>query len=229
MKIEVVGENSKFEFEIHYNSLTDKELGLLIQTIELKDGFGHKLGMGKPLGLGSCEMKIIRLNELNSKDRYSSLGSDNVVESAEIEKHIEGLTKSYANGNALALPQNSQLKDLLRLDKSQKNKGVTGALQIKYPDQNWFSANNNVPLPPDGILDRPQTSPKEPEKVQEKVKATVYEVKEYGIVLNLPNGKKGYLSKDKYESKGIKPKEGQLLEVSVGKFSDKTSMHICNL
>ncbi len=230
LKIEVVSENSEFEFEIHYNSLTDKELGLLIQSIELKDGFGHKLGMGKPLGLGSCKMRIIRLKELNSKDRYSKLDSVNEIEGKEIEKHIEGLTKSYANGKALDLSRNSQLKDLLRLDKSQNNNGSPGALQIKYPSQNWFSANKNVPLPPDGILDKPRTPPtKKTEKLQGKAKATVDEVKEFGTVLNLPDNKKGYLSKDKYESKGIELKKGQSLEVTVGEFSDNSKMYICNL
>ncbi|MEC4685198.1 MAG: RAMP superfamily CRISPR-associated protein [Nitrospirota bacterium] len=230
IRIEVVPEASEFEFEIQYNSLTDKELGLLLQSIELENDLGHKLGMGKPLGLGSCEMRIIRLKELNSKDRYSSLGSAKVFEGEALEKHIQGLTKSYENGKALALSRNLKLKDLLRLDKSRNNNGSPGPLQIKYPGQKWFSANKNVPLPSDGILDRPRTPPtKKTEKLQGKAKATVVEVKEFGTVLNLPDNKKGYLSKDKYESKGIELKRGQSLEVIVGEFSDNSKMYICNL
>ncbi len=231
VKIEVVSENSEFDFEIHYDSLTDRELGLLIQSIKLKDGLGHRLGMGKPLGLGSCKMKIISLKELNSKDRYLNLGSVNVIERDAIDKHIQGLMKSYENGNALDLPRNSQLKNLLRLDKSQNNHGVPGPLQVKYPGQDWFSVNKSEPLPTDGILDRPKLPPKKNEEAQKKVnvEAIVEELREYGIVLNLPDNKKGYLSNDKYESKRIEIKKGQSLEVSVGALSKNTGMYICYL
>lgn len=61
-----------FEFKIRYENLTDEELGLLLFTLDLPQGHCYKLGMGKPLGLGS--VKITPTLYVDSrKERYSKL------------------------------------------------------------------------------------------------------------------------------------------------------------
>ena len=49
----------KFEFEIDFKDLTEKELGILLYSIEVEEGKSlHKLGKAKAYGFGSCEIKI---------------------------------------------------------------------------------------------------------------------------------------------------------------------------
>ena len=51
---------SVFSFQIYGENLTKEELGKLLLAIELLDGLGHKIGLGKAIGLGSCCITISR-------------------------------------------------------------------------------------------------------------------------------------------------------------------------
>lgn len=72
--IQYLKPDNNFTFEIGFKNLTDLELGVLIYSIELEKGMAHKMGMGKPLGLGTCEIKIEKLL-LDSGDKYKSFTS----------------------------------------------------------------------------------------------------------------------------------------------------------
>lgn len=48
----------KFKFSVHLSDVTPEELGLLLLAIELCQGLGHKFGLGKAIGLGSCRIEI---------------------------------------------------------------------------------------------------------------------------------------------------------------------------
>jgi len=49
-----------FSFTLDFENLTPEELGLLIWALELEPDMCHRLGMGKPLGLGVVKMSIDR-------------------------------------------------------------------------------------------------------------------------------------------------------------------------
>ncbi|MHA1279624.1 MAG: TIGR03986 family type III CRISPR-associated RAMP protein [Candidatus Helarchaeota archaeon] len=53
----------EFEFKIFVNNISEEELGNLIWTLEFggRDTHAHKIGMGKPLGLGSVQIKVKRI------------------------------------------------------------------------------------------------------------------------------------------------------------------------
>ncbi len=71
-KIRPISKNCKFSFIIHFENLSDIELGALLFCIDLKEGLAHKIGLGKPLGLGSVSIKS-NLTLINMKERYSKL------------------------------------------------------------------------------------------------------------------------------------------------------------
>ena len=61
--MELMDPNSIFGFEVYYNGLTETELDQLIWTLTLGDNseksvFCHKIGHGKPIGLGSAKITI---------------------------------------------------------------------------------------------------------------------------------------------------------------------------
>lgn len=60
-----------FRFHIDFNNLSDWELGLLIYSLSPSEGYLHKMGFAKPLGLGSVEVKISELNLIDRQKRYS--------------------------------------------------------------------------------------------------------------------------------------------------------------
>jgi hypothetical protein len=62
----------RFTFKIRFENLTDIELGVLLTAIELPKGCCHKLGMGKPLGMGSVTITT-KLFLSDRTQRYSRL------------------------------------------------------------------------------------------------------------------------------------------------------------
>lgn len=61
-----------FRFRVYFENLTDVELGALLWALDLPDGHHHKIGMGKPLGLGSVAIEP-RLVLTNCPARYRQL------------------------------------------------------------------------------------------------------------------------------------------------------------
>lgn len=74
--IQPISPGSKFKGRIRFENLTQEELGALLFVLDLPQGCCHKLGMGKPLGLGSVQI-IPRLTIINRKDRYAKLFDTN--------------------------------------------------------------------------------------------------------------------------------------------------------
>ena len=61
-----------FRFRIYFENLMDVELGALLWVLRLPPGHWHKLGMGKPLGMGAVEIQPT-LHLLDRASRYQCL------------------------------------------------------------------------------------------------------------------------------------------------------------
>ncbi|MDD4570403.1 MAG: TIGR03986 family CRISPR-associated RAMP protein [Tepidanaerobacteraceae bacterium] len=62
----------EFTFRIRFENLTKEELGAMLFALDLPNGCHHKLGMGKPLGLGSVSIKP-NLFLIDREKRYTKL------------------------------------------------------------------------------------------------------------------------------------------------------------
>jgi CRISPR-associated protein (TIGR03986 family) len=76
---------STFKGTIRFENLTEVELGALLFVLELKENLCHKIGMAKPLGLGSVHISpTLKLIDRHSEQgRYATLFSDNDWHTAE--------------------------------------------------------------------------------------------------------------------------------------------------
>ena len=94
--IHPVPEGTKFKFQIHFTNLSHYELGLLIYSLNMRyegEKTGYHIGMGKPLGLGSCRIKNLDVTIFDINKRYSRF-----LESGEKklnDKEIAMLEKIY--------------------------------------------------------------------------------------------------------------------------------------
>lgn len=70
----VVG-GKKFTFQVHFENLTAVELGALQWALTVPDC--HRLGMGKPLGMGVAQLEKVELQVNGRSDRYATLLADN--------------------------------------------------------------------------------------------------------------------------------------------------------
>lgn len=60
-----------FEFTIRFDNLSARELGLLLLALKPSAGFLHRLGMGKPLGMGVVELQPQTVELIDRKRRYA--------------------------------------------------------------------------------------------------------------------------------------------------------------
>ena len=69
-----IRKGKQFFFHIDFDNLSDEELGLLLYALEPDGRFHHKVGMGKPLGLGSVKVEVVGHFEIDRIQRYSLEG-----------------------------------------------------------------------------------------------------------------------------------------------------------
>ncbi len=123
---------TSFEGKIYFENLSEKELGALLFVLNLPEGCLHKIGMGKPLGLGTIQVTS-SLVLSNRKKRYSSLLNEwNQDEQKEepdymIKKYIE----IFSNDILAQTGEDKNHKELWNTERLQELKVI---LQKHNPD-----------------------------------------------------------------------------------------------
>lgn len=70
VRITPLPSGSKFLFEVDFSNLDMQELAALCASLDPHSSFEHKLGMGKPLGLGSAKVTLEGLYLVDRRTRY---------------------------------------------------------------------------------------------------------------------------------------------------------------
>ncbi len=144
-----------FEFNVQFSNLPREELDLLLYILALEEDvkvtigetgqilqgpLRHKAGNAKPLGLGSCHIRITRLTLLaDPKKRFSSLDThDRVLKGDELEEEIGKRIKTYISDRS---PTLEAMRRVMVWDE-------TDPRNFRYPDYHWFKnpANSGKPL-----------------------------------------------------------------------------------
>jgi CRISPR-associated protein (TIGR03986 family) len=73
-KVTPLSPGQSFFFHIDFDNLSNMELGLLLHAIEPDPMYHHKLGMGKPLGLGTAKLDVMACFFVNRRSRYTLEG-----------------------------------------------------------------------------------------------------------------------------------------------------------
>ena len=92
--INPVKPHTKFKFRIYFENLSDVELGALLFVLNLPENHYYKLGMGKPLGLGSVKITS-SLVLSDRKKRYEKLFDDKGWNLAESQKETKPFINSF--------------------------------------------------------------------------------------------------------------------------------------
>lgn len=100
---------SEFEFDVVYENLTSDELNLLLYALELDTehlvnkinlGAYHKIGYGKPAGLGSAMIIVTEWHVINPRDRYSGNGKGITTKSSdELNNEITTRKRAFLEAN----------------------------------------------------------------------------------------------------------------------------------
>lgn len=150
--IKAIKTSAIFKGRIRFDNLTNQELGALLCALNLPDGCCHKIGMSKPLGLGSIKVKAVP-TLIDREKRYTRLFNDNhwfepnatqEDYKTQFENHIISCLKGKPDlDNAKSfweLSRMRQLKAMLTFDENKQSKSKwldkTRYFEIERPSQN---------------------------------------------------------------------------------------------
>ncbi|MCR4289372.1 MAG: RAMP superfamily CRISPR-associated protein [Candidatus Scalindua sp.] len=144
-----------FTFDIQFTNLSQEELDLLIYVVALEDNvevellasgieklrgpLRHKIGHGKPLGLGSCEITISEILFIDtSSNRFKSIAikQSPILKNEALKKEIEQRTLKHRNDQSLIM---KQFRKMMIWDENDPR-------DFHYPDYNWFKDNSQREL-----------------------------------------------------------------------------------
>jgi hypothetical protein len=126
-----------FSFEVDYVNVLPEDLDLLLFALVLWPDSCHKVGMGKPLGLGSAKLALRTVRTLDPRQRYLRLGdgwSDELTGDA-LEAWVAGRIAGYREGRGDNL---QDLRRILSWDSAPEH--------LAYPSEAWFAENPTTPL-----------------------------------------------------------------------------------
>jgi CRISPR/Cas system CSM-associated protein Csm3 (group 7 of RAMP superfamily) len=70
VRVRPIKADTEFHFQIDFDNLAQDELELLCFSLRSNAGFEHRLGLGKPLGLGSVSVNPVAIQLIDRKRRY---------------------------------------------------------------------------------------------------------------------------------------------------------------
>lgn len=147
----------EFKGKIRFEKMTEIELGALLSALKLKEDLAHKLGLGKPLGLGSVRITPI-LTIINRKKRYNTLfneeGDWELGEETQesFTSCVEAFEKYVLNalglesGDYWKIGRIKELVKMLTFDVG-KQEGQQWLGETSYMDKSHFRANKILPRP----------------------------------------------------------------------------------
>lgn len=109
----VQDKDSRFQFDVHFENLSEIELGALLWSLEM-EGWHHKIGMAKPLGFGSVKVQVVGLNFVdvtNYKNLFSTHSDENLTPIAHTS-FVEFYKKEMSISYALDFDQLANIRDM---------------------------------------------------------------------------------------------------------------------
>lgn len=184
-----VKQGVRFSFKIHLENLREEELGALWWALTLpgdpEKEYRHKLGMAKPLGMGSIKIRP-KLYLTNKKQRYTTLFSGKEWETATTEQDPDLFVKAFEHyllheqGLGLDLQHINELDRIQMLltmlewrDTSDEWLETTRYMEIEHGEKQVNEYKERPVLPnPFGILELPITNnrPSRPTPARDKPK-----------------------------------------------------------
>lgn len=135
--IQPVDVGSQFAFSVQFTNLEAVELQTLLYALLLEPEMRHKLGYGKPAGLGSVRFDITKLMLIDYASRYTANQGATEYAGNTLTTYLSGQTGRFT-GNTTS----STLRELRRIWRW----NPTNTTSYRYPNQAWFNANPTTPI-----------------------------------------------------------------------------------
>jgi hypothetical protein len=131
--VQPLAAGSTLTFTLAYRNLSEDDLRLLLYSVVLETGLGHKLGMGKPVGLGSVTVEIESAQRSSPRDVALGTPPQPLTGDA-LGEWVDGL---LAPTRLATDPHLVALRSVLALDPGRP---------VAYPTADWFRSHPTAPL-----------------------------------------------------------------------------------
>jgi len=149
-EINPVKPQTKFKGKIRFENLSSEELGALLFSIDLPGNCCHKIGMGKPLGLGSVKIRPV-LYLSNREKRYRSFFAEWEIQTSsdfsEFKKSFEEYICSSLGENKNSLWDIDRLKELRIILDFNIGSKLEQHKKSEYMELGSFKHRNILPKP----------------------------------------------------------------------------------
>ena len=151
-KIQPLAEGNTFKGRIRFNNLSSVELGALLSVFDLEkknSNICYKLGMGKPLGLGSVSIKA-KLHLFNEQLRYGTMfeGDDLAAGDGDAEQQWNNLVAQFTRYRERNFSQRGQMNYALTDLKTMLN------FNIGSKQKDWSNKMAYMPVGDDRYKNR---------------------------------------------------------------------------
>ena len=128
---------SQFAFSLQFTNLETLELKTLLYVLVLEQDIRHKIGYGKPAGLGSVRFDITKLALIDYVNRYVTNQGTTEYEGEELKTYLSSQTQLFTDNTTS--PTLNALRRIWRWD-------PTNTTTYHYPSQDWFNENPNASI-----------------------------------------------------------------------------------
>ena len=132
-----IDKGSQFAFSVQFTNLEDIELQTLLYALVLESQMRHKLGYGKPAGLGSVSFDITKLTLIDYANRYTSNQGTTEYRNNKLANYL--LTQTQGFTDNIGSPTLNALRRIWRWDPN-------STTDYRYPNQAWFNTNPTTPI-----------------------------------------------------------------------------------
>ncbi len=138
-EIRPVNQGVTFWFHVDFENLNEYELGMLLFALEPDKKFHHKIGMGKPLGLGTVKVEPVGLLLMDRQKRYKechdplkqSRYPEALCDSTEKPAMPEHYLKDFNKESQNSFKFKEQIKNLRKtFEDDQKEKDINTSLKL---------------------------------------------------------------------------------------------------
>jgi CRISPR/Cas system CSM-associated protein Csm3 (group 7 of RAMP superfamily) len=135
-RIHPLEEGTRFQFHVDFTNLEPDEFAALLLALRLEPTMRHKIGYGKPMGLGSVHFMPSKLILVDYARRYTvegvlNGGSKSVREGRDLQTFIDAHIASYVPNFLIQ----GAMADLQRIWRWPPSADV----RYEYPGQAWFT------------------------------------------------------------------------------------------
>lgn len=135
--IKPIDRGSQFAFSLQFTNIEEGEFQTLLYALVLEPEMRHKIGYGKPAGLGSVRFEIAKLKLIDYAYRYRDNQGITEYVGNELATYLSMQIQPFKDDTA-SLTLNA-LRRIWRWDPGDTT-------TYRYPDQKWFNENPTEPI-----------------------------------------------------------------------------------